>query len=372
MHSSPLVLVYEYFTGGGCPPGELPRSLAAEALGMLWALLVDFRRWGAVRTLTALDARFAHNIPGLDRTTLPADFVVSIDPASQEQVFSTLLQRCDAVLIIAPETGGVLSRLTAQAEAAGVPVLGSSSASIAIAGDKSVCARLFSAAGLPAPLTFAAAFDTAAQAADKIGYPVVIKPLDGVSSAGVCLVPAPADLPRALDILRQETIHKSILLQSYIQGIHASVSLLVSAGRSLPLSLNRQRIEPGCPFEYLGGEIPLAHPAAVRAFELAQAAVALLPGLQGYIGVDMLLSGPDAWLIEINPRLTTSYVGLRQVIPLNLAHAIWDACRHKVLPSSVALDGRVEFSKDDYSSWGLEPARTLKSLSGTEAQEAHP
>ncbi len=369
MVSSPLILVYEYFTGGGCPPGELPRGLAAEALGMLWSLLLDFRRWGAVHTLTALDARFEQHIPGLDRSSLPADFVVAIDPSSQAQVFTALLGRCDAVLVIAPETGGILARLTSQAEAAGVPVLGSSAAAVAVGGDKAACARLFNAAGLPTPLTVSTTFTGAPQAAAEIGYPLVVKPQDGVSSAGVCLVESPSELPQALQILRQETAHEQILLQSYLQGVHASVSLLVSAGRSLPLSLNRQHIAPGSPFQYLGGEIPLAHPAAGRAFDLAQVALALLPGMQGYVGVDLILIGSQAWLIEINPRLTTSYIGLRQVIQLNLAQAIWDACRQARLPASVSLSGRVEFTKEDVASWRLELANRLPSSSPLEDQE---
>lgn len=336
---------------------------------MLWALLLDFQRWGAVRTLTALDARFEQRIPGLDRSTLPADFVAAVDPSSQAQVFTALLQRCDAALIIAPETGGVLARLTSQAEAIGVPVLGSSAAAVAVAGDKAACARLFTRASLSTPLTVSTTFTAAARTAAVIGYPLVVKPQDGVSSAGVCLVESPAELPRALQVLRQETAHDTILLQPYIEGVHASISLLVSAGRSLPLSLNRQSIAPGSPFQYLGGEIPLVHPAAGRAFDLAQAALALLPGLQGYVGVDLLLSGSQTWLIEINPRLTSSYIGLRQVIQLNLAQAIWEACRQSRLPASVFLSGKVEFTKDDVASWRLEPASRLPSGSALEDQE---
>lgn len=372
MDSPPLVFVYEYFTGGGCPSGELPQGLAAEALGMLWALLHDFRRWGAVRTITALDSRFEQRIPGLDRTTLPADFVIPVEQGAQAEVFSALLARCDAVLIIAPETGGSLSRLTAQAESLGIPLLGSASAAIDVAGDKAACAQLFVATGLPTPPTLVVSFAAASQAANEIGYPLVVKPQDGVSSAGVCLVNTPAELPQALDVLRRETDHEPILLQSFIQGVHASVSLLVANGRSLPLSLNRQVIEPGCPFQYLGGEIPLAHPAAGRAQALAQAALALLPGLQGYVGVDLVLSGSDAWLIEINPRLTTSYIGLRQVVQLNLAQSIWNACRQGVLPVAVSLEGRVQFTKGAFTSWRLDFAASVSSTSMAGKQETRP
>jgi predicted ATP-grasp superfamily ATP-dependent carboligase len=51
-----------------------------------------------------------------------------------------------------------------------------------------------------------------------------------------------------------------------------------------------------------------------------------VPGLRGFVGVDVVVGddpdgGGDA-VIEINPRLTTSYAGLRQVARFNLAAAL--------------------------------------------------
>jgi hypothetical protein len=105
---------------------------------------------------------------------------------------------------------------------------------------------------------------------------------------------------------------------------------------------------------------------------LAQSALALLPGLQGYVGVDLVLSGSDAWLIEINPRLTTSYIGLRQLIQLNLAQAIWNACRNGVLPEDVSLEGQTAFTKDNYTSWGLEIPNPKSLKPASEHHEALP
>ena len=75
------------------------------------------------------------------------------------------------------------------------------------------------------------------------------------------------------------------------------------------------------------------HPRRAEACELAQRAVALVPGLRGYVGVDLVLGEETCWLIEINPRVTTSYVGLRRVVGLNMAAAIWRACRDGSLPA---------------------------------------
>jgi len=54
----------------------------------------------------------------------------------------------------------------------------------------------------------------------------------------------------------------------------------------------------------------------------------VLPGLQGYYGVDVLLDEQDLdkiTLVEINPRLTTSYVELRHAISCNPAEIILNA-----------------------------------------------
>lgn len=357
MSSASTVLVFEFFSGGGCPEGELPGGLATEALGMLWAVLQDFHRWGAVRTITALDSRFEQKIPGLPQKTLPADEVVRALIGEHEEVYLSLLKRCDAVLVIAPETDGILSRLTEQAETEGVPLLGSSASAAATAGNKAICSRLFDLANLPTPNTRTASFFTAPQVARQMGCPLVIKPLDGMGSEGVYQLDDLSDMPEILRLVRQATSQEQILLQSLASGIPASVSLLAAEGRCLPLSLNLQLIEAGSPFKYLGSQVPFHHPSGDRAMELACAAVGLIPGLNGYVGVDMVLADDLIQLIEINPRLTTSYIGLRQVAQANLAQAIWEACRNGILPAWIPLEGQVVIRKDDPGSWDLSPGK---------------
>jgi len=324
---------------------------------MLWSMLQDFRQWGAVRTIAALDPRFERRIPGLCRETLPADEVICARAGDHEEVYLSLLKCCDAVLVIAPETDGILSRLAEQAETEGVPLLGCSGAAIATAGNKAVCSRLFDLANLPAPKARTATFSTAAHVAAQMGCPLVIKPLDGIGCEGVCRLNSLSDLPEVLALIRQSTTQEQLLLQSLVNGTHASVSLLIAEGGCLPLSLNLQLIEMGAPFQYLGSQVPFQHPLSDRAMELASSAVGLIPGLKGYVGVDLVLAEDHVELIEINPRVTTSYVGLRQVAAMNLAQAIWDACMNGILPDCFPLNGEVVIRKDDPGSWGFRSGR---------------
>ncbi len=305
---------------------------------MLKALLADFRAWGRFPVLTTLDRRFR----GI---SLPADRVVVLDAEVYPASLVELADSCAAVLIIAPETGGTLERLSALMLDAGVCLLGSRPEAVAVAADKWECHRRFESAGLPTPETVRTTPADAAGAAEELGFPLVVKPIHGAGCEGVGLVGRAGILERALDqpALRQV---ESLLLQRFIDGTHASVSLLVTGGDSVPLSLNEQRVRAGIPFVYEGGVASISHVRRAEAIDLARRAVALVPGLRGYVGVDLMLTEEGCSLLEINPRFTTSYIGVRRVVDINLAEATWRACREGVLPKVVVAAGAASFGKE--------------------------
>jgi predicted ATP-grasp superfamily ATP-dependent carboligase len=174
-----------------------------------------------------------------------------------------------------------------------------------------------------------------------------------VGSEGVCKAEDASVLSSVLSRVRQATSHEEVLLQSFVDGIPVSVSMLVANWKILPLSLNHQLTDSSSPFQYRGSQVPFDHQAGEYALELACAAAKAIPGLKGYVGVDLVLQDDLVQLIEINPRLTTSYIGLRQVSQINLAQAIWDACEKGELPSSIPLVGQAVIQKDDPCTWGL-------------------
>ena len=87
-------------------------------------------------------------------------------------------------------------------------------------------------------------------------------------------------------------------------------------------------------------------PLAARATALASQALAAMPAAHGFVGVDLVLGadpdGADDAVIEINPRLTTSYVGLRAAVRPNLAETILQVCNGG--DAELAATGRVEFT----------------------------
>ena len=347
------LLVYEYFSGGGFLKGNPESGIALEALSMLWAILTDFRNWGDVRTVTVLDPRFENYASGWNRSTFPADEIVRATPEVYEDIFLSSLERCDTALIVAPETDGILSGLSALVESAGKKLLGSNSRAVAMAGDKENCNGIFLNANLPTPETRVIHVDFLDALVEQSKLPLVVKPVNGIGSEGVCLIEDIVDIPKMNAHIRSTASQGNVLIQPFVDGFHTSVSLLVAEGRSVPLSLNRQLIYPGIPFEYRGSVVPFECEKGRYAMDLACSAVGQIEGLSGYVGVDMVITEDSVQLMEINPRLTTSYVGLRQAAGVNPAGLIYEACVYGTLPDSIPLTGRFTVLKDDPATWGL-------------------
>ncbi len=333
--SGDFILVHEYVTGGGFAPlPDLP-SLGAEGDAMLRAVVEDFKAWGGSRIVATRDRRFTG-------PPLSADETVRLAPEEYEDRFFDLAARARAVLVIAPEEGGLLADMSERILASGGRLLGSLPQGVRLAGDKWASHEIWRREGLPQPETILAPWDKARSAALDFGFPLVAKTPDGQGSLGVCLARDEPSLDAALAHLPET---ENLLIQRYREGTHASVSFLVSASGVLPLCANRQRIAPGVPFAYHGGETPFReHPDIGRAMDAAEKAVSSIPGLRGFVGVDMVLCGGQCLLIEINPRITVAYTGVRQIVNCNLAQAVMRACLEDALPEGLALTGRAVFN----------------------------
>ena len=81
---------------------------------------------------------------------------------------------------------------------------------------------------------------------------------------------------------------------------------------------------------YAGGRLPLSRELNDRANRLARRALDTIPGLRGFVGLDLILADKpeDDTVIEINPRLTVSFVALRRLCYPPLAQALLDPAVH--------------------------------------------
>jgi predicted ATP-grasp superfamily ATP-dependent carboligase len=152
----------------------------------------------------------------------------------------------------------------------------------------------------------------------------------------------------AVKKIREESANEHFVIQRFIDGISVSVSLISTGERALPITLNKQLITLASPYGrsgYTGGLVPLRHKLEEKALKAAQTAVESIGGLKGYVGVDMTLTNKEPFIMEINPRLTTSYIGLRRIANFNPAQAVIDAALKGKLPKNQSTRGCVFFSK---------------------------
>ena len=89
-----------------------------------------------------------------------------------------------------------------------------------------------------------------------------------------------------------------------------------------------------------------------EAFEIAAKAVEAIDGMKGFVGVDLIINADEkdiysVYLLEINSRFTTPYVGLKEVADFNIGKSIIDIIDEKMDISDldISLDGEVEFKK---------------------------
>ncbi|NLD38649.1 MAG: ATP-grasp domain-containing protein [Desulfatiglans sp.] len=343
MHdSTPKILIHEYITGGGWKEPELPESLASEGFLMLSALLDDFMKWGRLKVCTTLDNRLAG-------ASIVADSITIIDQAEYEKTLSSLAKECDFAIIIAPESNGILADLNGLMKENNTVPLGCNIGAIRVTGDKWECHKMLSKAGIPVPETIVeTGFKPVSTARlDNpcgINFPLIIKPVDGVGCEGVNLV---KDAKTLRTLLEDDQLYPNrVLFQEYIKGEHLSASILSTGKEFIILSLNRQHISEGTPFRYSGGEIMPPPDKGDELHYIVKKIIEVIPGLKGYFGVDLIKSNAGYRVIEINPRLTTSYTGLRKVTNINLAEAIYESVINGRLPDSVKISGNYTFAKE--------------------------
>ncbi len=330
------IFIHEYVSGGGLSGNPLPKGMAREGLLMLRAILEDFQASKEHEIRSTIDSRLSAWLP----SNLP---LAVIDRHRYDEIFAASLAWAEAVLLIAPETDGILERLSSEVERAGKHLLGSSSKAVAAAGDKAMADARFRFCGFPTPRTGRIRLDDEpTHRATAFGYPAVVKPVDGAGCEGISLIRRPAEIPPALRRLQRATRRQTFLIQEYVPGTPASLCCLSDGRRVLPLTLNTQYIRAGSSFSYRGGTVRIDHPSRSAAFEVAHHLQQAFPGLKGYFGVDLVLSRSGPVFIEVNPRLTTSYIGLRRAFSVNLAEAIVTSALGE-LPSLPEPKGPVRF-----------------------------
>jgi predicted ATP-grasp superfamily ATP-dependent carboligase len=303
------LLLYEWCCSGGLggrAPSECFASITREGRAMLEALAADAAKDASLDVTVLVDPVRPLTLPRrvLGREVPTGTETESLVAAAREH---------DWTVIVAPETDGILASRVAAARAAGARVLAPSAAFIGIASDKQATVNALAAAGVPVP----AGRSLAPGEMLPIGFhlPAVRKDRASVGCDG-------------LQVIRDSNVAPAALatrLEAFVTGTPVGVSCLCGPDRIEVLPPMRQRFTAGDAARYVGSDPLDDELLAARAQAIARRAVEAVmqravtpadhaPPAIGWVGVDMILGlrddGRADRVLEVNPRMTTSFVAL--------------------------------------------------------------
>ena len=312
------VFLSEYLTCGAS--GEGPDSpLFPEGAAMLRALAADAARVPGVEVVVTWDARLpAFGVGGVEVRAVSS-------PGEEEAAYCALAAECDAALHVAPEFRDLLARRAETVLEVGGRWLGCSPHAIRVCADKPTFVEFFTEGSHSEPPLRSAKYWRGRVDDSR---PAIFKPRFGAGGDGLVVRDHAAFRDRRKELFAEAKRNwppGDITGQQFIEGEACSAAVI---GRHT-LPAGRQVVDtdgPICWVQYRGGWITtpgdVEHGAADLAFRVRRA----VPGLAGWWGIDFVLpddpADPAPVLIEVNPRLTTSYLGYRALTPDNLAERI--------------------------------------------------
>jgi predicted ATP-grasp superfamily ATP-dependent carboligase len=363
------ILVFEYITGGGFNKQELPDSLASEGRLMLQALLDNLRSHAEhghendIDVLVMLDSRINGSI-----NTGGFDTVIIKPEQNSHDEFARLALLCDAVWPIAPEFDGILQTLCQTVELLGKRLLTSPARAVAVTGNKfntyqhlkrhhiaTVPTRMFtgtdgdmlntgSFCGFCPPLPSGEGCGEGFQQGANRDLPQLsnsdtqelpqefvnlssasplgkarqwlVKLVDGVGCTDSYILTDQHDF-------EQMRLRKGrYVIQPHVEGKKTSLSCLFNDGSGWLVCANLQHFNI-INRQYQLSKIIVNFHADLNVYQnLVDTIARALPELWGYAGIDLIETLEQLFVLEINPRLTTSFVGINAALGINVAENI--------------------------------------------------
>jgi predicted ATP-grasp superfamily ATP-dependent carboligase len=298
------ILIFEYITGGGFNNQELPESLVREGRLILAALLDNFSTTKQLQLTVLLDERFvdlAH--PGCELIAVRSEHDVL-------EQFTIAASRCDAVWPVAPEFDGILQQLCQIVEALGKTILTSPASAVAIAGDKYKTYQRLKAHQIATVAT------RIFERNEYLPGEWMVKQIDGVGCADSYLITEFNDYEQ---MLKREGEY---IIQPHLKGHKTSLSCLFKQGKAWLVCVNLQKFNLIDKQYQLSEIIVNYQPASSIYQDIADSVARAVPDCWGYVGIDLIESPDQIWVLEINPRLTTSFTGIYAALGINIAKAV--------------------------------------------------
>ncbi|MDO9051533.1 MAG: ATP-grasp domain-containing protein [Methylotenera sp.] len=322
----------------------MSESLVKEGTLMRDALLRDLNALKQYQLIALHDVRL---VP-----SKYAEKNMAVAAGEFKKVFKKALKQADLVWLIAPETDGTLLELTEQCLTAeekenDALLLGCGFDATLTGTSKSLSFEAMQATHIFTLPVYAGEDLMQSDCYDTLNQQNisqwVAKPEDGAGCEGIQVFDSLHDLKLWIT---EDNRYLNYLAQPYQAGVAASFSMLCRDGKSWLLSCNQQHITfDGSQFKLTGITVNGMLLYWQRFETIARKIAKMLPDALGYVGVDVIVdveNNDKIYVLEINPRLTTSYVGLHEALNYNPAKLILDCVLNDKFEMPVLTRKQVE------------------------------
>jgi len=291
------ILLYEYVTGGGLINEAFRSNLYNEAKIMLTSMLKDSEDCSKISYHFFCDHRMNLSFKSN---------AIKIEKKNQKKIYNKrLIKSFDYVIPILPESKKTLYSYVKFLNNNNIKSIISTPKTISNISDKWLFYKICINYKIKTIPTY---LDT-----KILKGKVIVKDRFGEGCSYIKLY-------RNIKYIINNRYDQNKIIQPYIEGQNLSLSVFFNNNSFYLLSVNKQNIFLNKD-NYLKLKSILVNVTISfeeKIYSLIEKIYNAFPGLYGYVGIDILIKNNNIFVVEINPRLTTSFAGIKYTKGINL------------------------------------------------------
>ena len=242
------------------------------------------------------------------------------EPLTDEDVMNIIKVEKPMGVVVA-FGGQTAIKLTKFLDENGIKILGTSAESIDIAEDRERFDELLEKFGIRRPKgTSVMTLDEALEAADRLGYPVLLRPSYVIGGQNMTIAYTDDDVKQYMAIILAQGIENPVLVDKYMMGTELEVDC-ISDGKDVLIPGIMEHIERAG--VHSGDSIAVYPPYNLNDMMLGKICdisqkLALSLGTKGLVNIQYLIYQNELYVIEVNPRAsrTIPYISKVTGVPM--------------------------------------------------------
>ncbi len=282
----------------------------------------DYASVHCVRSLKKLgyEVVIVNNNPETVSTDFDTADRLYFEPLTNEDVMS-IIQTEKPYAVVVAFGGQTAIKLTSFLDQNGIKILGTSCASIDAAEDRKLFDALLEELNIKRPEGFTVFTEQEAlDVADRIGYPVLMRPSYVLGGQNMIIAQNPADIKEYMKIILTHTDKNPILIDKYLMGLEIEVDAICD-GKDILIPGIMEHVERT---GVHSGDSIAIYPAKRVSDKMRKEVLdctrklALALNTRGLVNIQYLIHNEQLYVIEVNPRSsrTIPYISKVTGIPM--------------------------------------------------------